>query len=174
MANRYTHQFSASFKPRMMQIEGFVSVGTGGLVNYPDQSGLGTPSGLSVSTGLPRGLVPGNAVAGVPTGWVGGFSGCIGLLGAGVKGVTRQATGVYALVLEDDFVRLDSVQVSAYGATGVDAQVLSHTVGLGNTTATKNVVTVAFTSTTGAGSDLPINGGFFVDLRLRDSTSGPQ
>lgn len=162
MANRYTHQFNASFKPRMMQVEGFVSVGTGGLLN------------TQTASGTVYGLVPGNAVLGVPTGWVGGFSGCIGLLGAGVKSVTRQATGVYALTLEDDFVRLDSCQVAPFGVTGVDSTVLSHTVGLGNTTAGKNVITIAFTSTTGAGVDLPSGAGFFVDVRLRDSMSGSQ
>jgi hypothetical protein len=162
MANRYTYQFNASFKPKMMQIEGFVSVGTGGLIN------------TQTASGTLYGLLPGNATLGVPTGWVGGFSGTIGLLGAGVKSVVRQATGVYALQLEDDFVRLDSVQAMPVGVTGVDVSVLSHTVGLGNTTASKNIVTIGFTSTTGAGIDLPSGAGFFVHLRLRDSLAGAQ
>ncbi len=161
--NRYTYQFNASFKPRMAQIEGFVSVGTGGLPN------------AATASGTVYGLLPGNTVLGTPTGWVGGFSGTVGLYGAGVASVARQATGTYAVLLSDDYVRLDSVQVQAVGATGVDATVLKHTVGLGNSTAAKNVITIAFaSSSTGQGVDLPSGAGFFLDVRVRDSSAGPQ
>ena len=187
MANRY--QFNGSLKPKMSQIEGFVSIGTGGQVNFPDQSGLGTPSGGSVSTGVPRGLLPGQATAGNPTGWLGGFSGVIGLLGAGVDGVQRISTGLYALHLQDDWVRLDSIQISPFNpGTAVDWFVKEHTVGLGNTIATggftgilaagnnpKNTVWIQFTSGASAlAQDLQLGGGFYVDIRVRDSLSGPQ
>lgn len=198
MANRYTYQFNGSFKPKMNQIEGFVSIGTGGQVNYPDQSGLGTPSGLSVATGNPRGLMPGQATAGVPTGWVGGFSGTVGLYGAGVAGVQRVATGQYVVKLSDDWVRLDSVQVDVIsgtsgafgttGALGIDWNIIDHTVGLGNSIATgalapwlgpginpKNEIFIQFTnSTNGLGADLPLSSGFFLDIRVRDGSPGPQ
>ena len=39
MANRYQYQFNASYKPKMVQIEGFVSIGTGGTVNAATASG---------------------------------------------------------------------------------------------------------------------------------------
>jgi hypothetical protein len=198
LANRYTYQFNGSYKPKMSQIEGFVSIGTGGLINYPDQSGLGTPSGGSVQTGLPRGLLPGQATAGVPTGWQGGFSGTIGLLKAGVAGVARIATGLYSVLLEDDWVRLDSVQVEPCGggiavgaggqtgATSISAQVLYHTVGLGNTVTTgfqgasglvglnlKNQIVIEF-YVNSVNADLPASSGFFLSLRLRDSFAGCQ
>lgn len=188
MANRYNYQYDLSYKPKMVQIEGFVSVGTGGQVNFPDQSGLGTPSGGSVSTGLPRGLLPGQSTQGLPTGWLGGFSGCIGLLGAGVEGVQRVGTGLYALQLEDDYVRLDSVQVQLHNAgTGMTHQIVDHTVGLGNSLATggmtgvvagnnpKNTIFVQFlVSSTNLPGDIKSGGGFSIDLRLRDSLSGSQ
>lgn len=189
MANRYTYQFNGSFKPKMSQIEGFVSIGTGGQINFPDQLGVGVPSGGSVSTGLPRGLLPGQATAGVPTGWLGGFSGVIGMLGAGIDGVQRVSTGLYALHLQDDWVRLDSVQVNAFNpGTAVDWFIKEHTVGLGNSIATgalttlqlagnnpKNEIWIQFTSGASAlPQDLQSGGGFFLDLRLRDTTAGPQ
>lgn len=173
----------------MAQIEGFVSIGTGGQVNFPDQSGIGTPSGGSISTGAPRGLLPGQATAGVPTGWYGGFSGCIGLLGAGVAGVQRVATGTYALVLQDDWVRLDSCQINVVGnGTAVDWLIKDHTVGLGNSIATggltgyvsagnnpKNTIFIQFFAGASAlAQDLDRSSGFSVDIRLRDSTVGPQ
>lgn len=188
MANRYTYQFNGSFKPKMSQIEGFVSIGTGGQVNFPDQSGLGTPSGGSVSTGLPRGLLPGQATAGAPTGWLGGFSGVIGLLGAGVQGVQRIATGVYELQLQDDWVRCDNVTVTPFNTgTALDATILENTVGLGNSIATggmtalaaagnnpKNSIWIQFTTATAKPQDLDRSSGFYVFLRLRDSLQGPQ
>jgi hypothetical protein len=162
MANRYTYQFNGSFKPKMSQIEGFVSIGTGGLLNYPPAYPVfpvatGATGGIvgSVQTGPPLGYLPGQATAAVPTGWQGGFSGAIGLLGAGVDGIQRVATGLYTFHLSDDWARLDSVQVS-YLATpsgiptgprafptvsGMYAQdvgwyVAQHTVGLGNSVVT--------------------------------------
>src|SRR5665213_1367639 len=114
MAERYQYQFNGNFKPRMINLEGFISIGTGGQINTPDQFGIGTPSGLSVSTGAPRGLLPGQATAGVPTGWLGGFSGVVGALQAGLAGVQRVATGLYVLKLQDDFVRCSSVQVCPF------------------------------------------------------------
>jgi hypothetical protein len=189
MANRYTYQFNASYKPRMMQIEGFVSIGTGGLLNYPDQSGLGVPSGGSVSTGLPRASLPGQATAAVPTGWVGGFSGAIGLYGAGVNSIARVATGAYRIELSDDYVRLDSCQVTPVAAgTGLDCLIVDHTVGLGNSVVTggatgalakgfnpKNCIFIQFTSSgSQLTADITPGGGFFVDIRVRDSLVGPQ
>lgn len=162
MANRYQYQFNGSFKPKMSQIEGFVSVGTGGLPN------------AQTASGTVYGLLPGSTVLGVPTGWVGGYSGTQGLYGAGVSSVARIATGVYNILLSDDWVRLDSCQVMPVGATGLDPTILTHTVGLGNSTATKNIITIAFTSTTGAGADLPSGAGFTIDIRLRDSLAGAQ
>lgn len=189
MANRYSYQFNASLKPKMSQIEGFVSIGTGGQVNYPDQNGLGTPSGSSVSTGAPRGLLPGQATAGVPTGWLGGFSGVIGLIGAGVDGVQRVGTGLIVVHLSDDWVRCDSVQVTPFNpGTAVSVLVKENTVGLGNSIATgavaallsagnnpKNEIFIQFTSSSsGLAQDLQSGGGFSIDIRLRDTTSGPQ
>lgn len=187
MANRYTYQFNASFKPKMAQIDGFVSIGTGGMVNFPDQQGIGTPSGGSVSTGLPRGLLPGQATAGLPTGWLGGFSGVLGMLGAGLAGVQRITTGTYALQLSDDWVRCDSVQILPFNAgTALDVQVLENTVGLGNTIATggmtgivtgnnpKNTIFIKFTTAAALAQDLDRSSGFYVFLRLRDSLNGPQ
>lgn len=151
MANRYGYQYQGGYKPKMVNIEGFVSIGTGGLLNTPDQSGLGVPSAFSVTTGLPRGLLPGCATAGVPTGWAGGFSGAIGLYGAGVDGIARIATGLYSVHLSDDYVRLDSVQITpvlgaapitgggATGVTSVDWNVAYHTVGFGNSVSTGNM-----------------------------------
>lgn len=152
MANRYTYQFNASFKPKMSQIEGFVAVGSGGT--------------LDTST------------ARTPTGWVGGFSGAVGLFGAGVAGISRVATGAYNIQLSDDWVRLDSVQVKeVIGATGafsnIDSVVSYHTVGLGNTTANKNQIVLQFHNN-GAPVDVPSGGGFFLDIRLRDSLAGAQ
>ena len=163
MANRYTYQFNGSFKPKMSQIEGFVSIGTGGLLNFPDAYPIfpvatGATGGVagSVQTGAPRGLMPGQATASSPTGWVGaGFSGCVGLLGAGVDGIQRISTGLYAIKLSDDWARLDSIQVTyqatpsgiptgTVGQVGfsgspnapVDWYLVQHTVGQGNSVVT--------------------------------------
>lgn len=194
MANRYSYQFNASLKPKMAQIEGFVSIGTGGQLNAPvifPLSASGTFTGGSQQTGyLSMALLPGQATAGLPTGWQGGFSGCWGLLGAGVAGIARVGTGMYAVQLQDDWCRLDSCQVEPYlGATGLtnlSAAVVYHTVGLGNsqlsnTGATgvsmggtmKNQIVIQFQNN-GLGADHGAGGGFFLDIRLRDSTAGPQ
>jgi hypothetical protein len=193
MANRYTHQFNASYKPQMKQIEGFVSVGTGGQVNFPDAypvfpTATG-PTGVAGQTGVPRFLQPGQATAGVPTGWVGGFSGLVGLIGAGVAGVQRVATGAYVVQLSDDYVSLNSVQVDLLSATAMDWSVVDHTVGLGNSIATggvtgwlgaglnpKNRIFIQFFSASSPSyaADIVPGGGFWLDLRLKDSTSGTQ
>lgn len=194
MANRYTYQFNGSFKPKMSQIEGFVSIGTGGLLNFPDAYpvfpvGTGA-TGAAGQTGVPRGLLPGQATAALPTGWVGGFSGTLGMFGAGVQGLQRVATGFYALQLSDDWVRLDSIQVTPYtnatGVTNISDLVVQHTVGLGNTVQTggltmpnfsssnpKNTIYIQFHAS-GNQVDIPLGGGFWVDIRLRDSLNGPQ
>jgi hypothetical protein len=199
MANRYTYQFNASYKPKMAQIEGFVSIGTGGLPNFPDAypvfpSATG-PTGLAGQTGVPRGLMPGQATAGVPTGWVGSFSGTVGLYGAGVKSVSRVATGAYVIQLDDDYVRLDAVDinvlsgVSGAGPSGAfDWALVDHTVGFGNSIATggvtgylgpginpKNRLFIQFVnSVSSVATDLPLSAGFFLDIRLRDSMAGSQ
>lgn len=198
MANRYQYQFQGGMKPKMTNIEGFVSIGTGGLPN----SVVGISSGgVLAASGTYFGTLPGCATAGVPTGWNGTFSGAIGLYGAGVDGIARIGTGLYSVHLSDDFVRLDSCQVepvlganalSNGGATGVDsfaAQVVYHTVGLGNTVTTgfmgasglvgenlKNQILIQFcaAATPTVASDLPLSAGFFIQLRLRDSFAGPQ
>ena len=171
MGNRYTHQFNASFKPRMHQMEGFISIGTGGLVNsipaypiFPVATGATGGVAGSVQTGVPLGLMPGQATAGVPTGWQGaGFSGVIGLLGAGAQGVQRVGTGLYALQLSDDYVRLDYIDINFVAspsgiATGalnppgfsgsyqqdVGWYVTQHTVGLGNSVATGGMTLPVF------------------------------
>lgn len=168
MANRYTYQFNGSFKPKMNQIEGFVSVGTGGLLNYPDAYPVfpvatGATGGLGQQTGAPRGLMPGQVTGGVPTGWQGGFSGAVGLFGAGVDGIQRVGTGTYAIHLSDDWTRLDSIQVQGFaGASGVGTGALNppgfsgsyqqdigwvllqHTVGAGNTVATGGMTLPVF------------------------------
>ena len=170
MADRYRYQFEGSYKPKMSIIDGFVSIGTGGLLNYPDATGSGG------QTGLPRALMPGQASAGLPTGWQGnGFSGCVGLLGAGVQEVARLATGVYRLTLSDPYIRCDSVQVLPFVASGViaDAAVTSNSVGLGSTSSTKNQIVIQF-AIANVLADLAAGAGFYVLLRLRDSQSGPQ
>jgi hypothetical protein len=212
MGNRYTHQFNGSFKPRMVQIEGFVSIGTGGQLNWPDAYPIfpvatGATGGLagSVQTGAPRGLMPGQATAGLPTGWQGaGFSGCVGLLGAGLDGVQRVGTGLYALKLSDDWVRLDSIQVSyqagpsgiATGVAGsagfsgspnqpVDWYVVQHTVGAGNSVTTGGVTLPFFPGPNpkntiwiqfgrSAPAELGNSDGFYIDIRVRDTQSGVQ
>ena len=187
---RYQYQFNGNFKPRMINLEGFISIGTGGQVNFPDQNGLGTPSGLSVSTGAPRGLLPGQATAGVPTGWLGGFSGVIGALQAGIAGVQRVGTGLICVKLQDDYVRCDSVQVNVFQpGTSVDYYIAENTIGLGNSIATggltgilaagnnpKNQIWIQFVSpgSTPVPVDLNISAGFYIDIRLQDSLSGPQ
>jgi hypothetical protein len=183
----------------MTNLEAFVSIGTGGMVNAPPAFpifpvGTGATGGVagSVQTGVPYGLQPGQATAGVPTGWLGGFSGVIGGLGAWMSGVQRTATGSYALGLQDDWVRMDSCDVTTYGGatggTGVDCTVIDFTVGRGNTIATggftgwlgpgnnpKNMIFLQFTSTTsGLPVDLGNGAGFSVDIRVRDSQAGPQ
>ena len=118
----------------MTNIEGFVSVGTGGLLNSPVaiSSGVGNLAGSRGGSGTYWGALPGyNATAigtgavgsgtvvapgttpgaGAPTGWQGTFSGAIGLYGAGVDGIARCGVGYYAVQLSDDWVRLDSCQV---------------------------------------------------------------
>lgn len=209
MANRYTHQFNGSFKPRMNQIEGFISIGTGGLLNCPDAYPVfpvatGATGGIvgSVQTGVPRGLMPGQATAGVPTGWGGGFSGTVGLIGAGLDGVQRVGTGLYALKLSDDWVRLDSVQVSylaspsgvptmiggQVGFSGspnqpLDWFVAQHTVGQGNTVMTGGVTLPLFPGGNpkntiwiqfgrSAPAELSNSDGFYIDIRVRDSLAG--
>ena len=154
MANRYGYQFQGGMKPKMVNIEGLVSVGTGGLPN----SIVAIPSGGSIAgnSGTYWAALPGCLTAGVPTGWQGTFSGAIGLYGAGVDGVTRLGTGLYSVHLSDDFVRLDSVQVMPIGGqtaennggatgflgggaqtgVGMDVSVLYDTVGQGNTVTT--------------------------------------
>jgi hypothetical protein len=161
----------------MSQIEGFVSVGTGGQVN------------AATASGTVYGLLPGQATAAVPTGWVGGFSGCIGLLGAGVAGVKRVATGLYVVKLEDDWVRCDSVQLTTFNTgTAVDYTILENTVGYGNSIATggmtalqssgnnpKNEIFIQFYSSGQVlAQDIGSGGGFYLDIRVRDSLSGPQ
>jgi hypothetical protein len=212
MGNRYTHQFNGSFKPRMNQIEGFVSIGTGGLLNaipaYPIfPVATGATGGLagSVQTGVPLGLMPGQATASAPTGWNNnGFSGCVGLLGAGLDGIQRVGTGLYALKLSDDWVRLDSMQVTYLASpsgvptgtlgqngfsgsplTSVDWNIAQHTVGLGNSVVTggmtlpfypgmnpKNTIWLQFTRN--GPYELNNSDGFYIDIRLRDSTAGVQ
>lgn len=203
MANRYKYQFGGDPKPNMNSINGFVSIGTGGLPNTPmpfPLSASGVYTGTSIQTGfLGMALLPGQATAGIPTGWVGGFSGTIGLYGAGVASVARIGTGTYAIQLSDDWCRLDSCQANPYigvtgaatgSATGVQlteygASIIYHNVGLGNsqqnptgTTGSiiggsqKNIIVIQFYN--GIERDLPSGGGFFLDVRVRDSTAGPQ
>jgi hypothetical protein len=205
MANRYTYQFNGSFKPKMSQIEGFVSIGTGGMVNFPDAYPVFPvatgATGIAGQTGAPRGLMPGQATAGTPTGWSSGFSGVVGLYGAGLAGIQRVSTGAFVFQLSDDWVRLDSIQLdilsgasggamnaSASGALGIDWSIIDHTVGLGNSIGTggvtgwlgagnnpKNRIFVQFVNTVnGLPADLPLSSGFFVDIRVRDSLVGPQ
>ncbi len=203
MGNRYTYQFGGEFKPKMGNINGFVSIGTGGLPNAPmtyPYSASGVYTGTTVQTGFTSmALLPGQVTGGLPTGWQGGFSGTIGLYGAGVASVARVGTGTYAVQLSDDWCRLDSVQANPFigvtgaatgSATGLQlteygASIISHNVGLGNSQAggtgttgvllggnTKNVILIQFYN--GVEKDLPSGGGFFLDLRVRDSTAGPQ
>lgn len=193
--NRYAYQFNVGYKPRMVSIEGFVSIGTGGQLNYPDPYPIFPvatgATGTAGQTGAPRFVLPGQATAGVPTGWQGGFSGVISMLPAGgIAGIQRVATGLYCIQLSDDYVRLDSVQATPYsnatGVTNISDIVVQHTVGLGNSVATggmtlpvypgpnpKNCVWIQFHAS-GTSVDLPGGGGFFLDVRLRDSLSGPQ
>lgn len=201
MAGRfYRNQFDTSYKGDEYQIEGFVSIGTGGQVNSLQQYvGTGSPSPGSPATGVPYGLLPNQATAGVPTGWAGagGWSGTWGLYGAGVDGVGRVSTGVYCIQLSEGFVRLDSVQVELFGCgTGIpgaaasgatwSAQVLDHSVGFGNSLATggmptgpivkgnlpKNMILISFVPGHFPASDLPLSSGFHLDMRLHDSLAG--
>lgn len=195
MANRYGYQFNMSLKPRMGNIDGFVSIGTGGLPN----SVIGIASGGQLAhSGTYYGIQPGAATAGVPTGWQGTYSGTSGLYGAGVAGISRIATGLYSVQLSDDWVRLDSCQVQTLdgtlfaqgGATSPAAVtvglIVNHSVGYGNTVTTgfagvsglvganlKNQILIQF-YTAGTIAELDKSAGFFMQLRLRDSLSGPQ
>ena len=203
MANRYTYQFPQQFKPKMAHVEGFVSIGTGGLLNTPLQfptTASGVATGGFLQTGfLGMALMPGQATAGVPTGWQGGFSGALGLYGAGVQAIARIGTGTIAIQMSDDWVRCDSVQVEPYiGITGsptgtasgtnltaFGAAVTLNNIGLGNSQAVptgstgaliggnlKNVLVLQFYN--GIEKDLPSGGGFYISFRLRDSTAGAQ
>jgi hypothetical protein len=194
MGNRYGYQEEVNFKPAMRTIEGFVSVGTGGLLNYPDAYPVFPiatgATGVAGQTGVPRFTLPNaQATAGVPTGWQGGYSGSYGLFGAGVAGIQRVATGLYCIGLQDDWVALDSCQaqpvLGATGCTGLDSAVLAHTVGWGNTVATggftlpqfgvmnpKNQIWIQFNSGAGLPADVPGGGGFFLTLMLRDTLVG--
>ncbi len=208
MANRYTYQFNGSFKPKMNQIEGFVSIGTGGLLNvipaYPIfPVGTGA-TGIAGQTGAPLAFMPGQATAGVPTGWQGGFSGTVGLYGAGVDAVARVATGLYAIKLSDDWTRLDSINVNyltgpsgvytgtigTIGFSGspnqsVDWNLVQHTVGLGNSVVTGGMTLPVFPGmnpkntiwiqfTKQGPYELNNSDGFYIDLRLRDTLAGVQ
>ena len=158
----------------MSQIEGFVSIGTGGTVNAATASGT--------TYGLTKGC------SGVPTGWAGAYSGVLGLYGAGVNSVSRIATGTYAIALSDPWVRLDSIQVQPFqGSSGPSANfaeyVVADTVGLGNSFANglgpvgsnPNSIVIQFVhAATDVVNDLPVSAGFYIDLRLRDSLNGPQ
>lgn len=209
MANRYTYQFNGSFKPKMSQIEGFVSIGTGGLLNappaYPIFPVATGPTGgyqTATQTGAPLFVLPGQATAGVGTGWQGGFSGCVGLMGAGVLGIQRVATGLLAVVLQDDWVSLDSIQCNILsspsgtptgavlpGFSGAYQQdlgwfVAQHTVGQGNTVTTGGVTGFFVPGPNpkntiwlqfmqgGSTSDLAPGAGFFLDIRVRDALNG--
>ena len=167
MGNRYSYQFNASLKPKMSQIEGFVSIGTGGLLNYPPAYPI-VPvatgaTGTLGQTGAPLGLMPGQATAGVPTGWQGGFSGAVGLIGAGLDGIQRVGTGLYALQLSDDWVRLDGATINLFagasggvptggvtpGYSGMFQQdmgwyIKDHTIGLGNSIVTGGMTLPVF------------------------------
>ena len=168
----------------MTNIEGFVSIGTGGLLN--SVVGYNTASGTLVSSGTYYGVLPGSSVAGAPTGWAGTFSGAIGLYGAGVDGISRTGTGSYSVHLSDDWYRLDSVQVTPVGGASLVAGVWSgpldivgdvsyHTVGFGNSEAAKNNIYIQFYSpSTGVDVDLPLSSGFFIAIRTRDTSTQPQ
>jgi hypothetical protein len=194
MGNRYLWTDEGHLKPKLRTIEGFVSIGTGGQVNalpaypvFPTATGATGGIAGSVQTGVPYGTLPGQATAGLPTGWVGGFSGCQGLLGYGVKGVQRVATGQIVMVLEDDWVGVHKVDCNVFsgatGHTGVDWGVIDHTVGLGNTIATGGVTgwlgkginpyrTIFFqfiNTTSGLAVDLGVGAGFWVDIVLIDA-----
>jgi hypothetical protein len=167
MANHFGYQFNAGCKPKMVNIEGFVSIGTGGMVN------------AATASGTTYGILPGAPTGGVPTGWQGGFSGVIGLYGAGVQSIARTATGTYAVVLDSNYTRCDSVQVTYYAgasgsAQGLDYYITSNTVGAGNTVAaTQNTIVIQFESgTTGVDVDVPASAGFYIALRLRDNYVG--
>jgi hypothetical protein len=188
LANRSLEQFQYGFKNDMVEITAFVSIGTGGLVNAPDQFGLGTPSAGSVSTGPPRGLLPGQMTAGVPTGWAGGFSGVQGGLKQGIAGIQRVSTGTYAIQLEDDYVALHNCQVqpmtNAPGCTSISDLLIGHTVGVGNSVTTggltayvfpgpnpKNTLWIQFHAS-GNQVDIPLGGGFYIQLNLKNSFVG--
>lgn len=210
MANRYKFQFDSGIKPRMAHLEGFVSIGTGGLLNAPalfPYSASGVYTGTTVQTGFTSmPLMPGQVTGGVPTGWVGGFSGVMGLYGAGVDSIYKIPgnTGTYCVQLTDDWTHLEDIDVfyysgytgaAGFGASGlsvstggIQAWVTNHTVGIGNTVATgqglgsgvafpagqdaggpnKNRIYIQF------GSQLPAGSGFWLQVWLRDSLSGPQ
>ena len=211
MASRYQYQFQGGMKPKMVNIEGFVSIGTGGLPNsvVAIASGVGNLTTIAGNSGTYYGLLPGCPTTGVPTGWQGTFSGAIGLYGAGVAGIARLATGLYSVLLSDDYVRLDSVQVIPVGGQiaennggttgflgggaqtgiGMNVTIPYHTVGLGNSVTTgsmgsngissgligqnlKNQILIQFSA--GAAVDLPLSSGFFIAIRLADSSAGPQ
>lgn len=131
------------------------------------------------ASGTSWGLTKG--CSGIPTGWAGGYSGVQGLYGAGVNSVARVSTGTYAVVLTDNWTHLDSAQVQYYaGASGTSVglteYVVSDTVGIGNTNAsTNNTIFIQFANiVTGVENDIPASGGFYLDLRVRDSSNGPQ
>lgn len=155
-------------KPRMSNIEGRVMVGTGG---QPDaQTASGTTYGGSL-----------------PSGWIGAYSGCIGLIKAGVGSVTRTTTGTYLLGIESGYTRpLHSAQTTFYsGATasiGASGPLLTYiasaNIGFaagGITSTNPSTLTVCVVNTvTGLLQDPPSGSGFMVDIRLADSQSGPQ
>ena len=160
MADRYLNQFDKNYQRGVVHVQGYVGVGTGGMVNAATASGTTWGPFLSQPSGS------------VPTGWQGGFSGTQGLYGAGVAAVSRISTGIYNVQLSDSFYKCDSVQIGQFVASGVasaDVAVIANTVGYGNTASNANIITIQFTSsTTGVGIDLANGGGYYLDISLRN------
>lgn len=168
MANNYSYQFQFGQKPKMANIEGRVMIGTGGQVDA--QTASGTTYGNSL-----------------PSGWIGSYSGCIGLIKAGLASVARTTTGTYLLGLMQGYTKpLHSCQTTYYsgataavGASGtLDIYVASANVGYsagGPSSTNPSTITVCVSnSLTGLLQDPPAGAGFMVAIRLADSAAGPQ
>jgi hypothetical protein len=166
MANNYGFQFPTDQKPHMWDIEGRVMVGTGGL---PDAT---TASGTTYG-------------AGTPSGWQGGYSGMIGLIGAGIASVQRSATGTFKLNLAEGYAKpVNSCQVTILsgvtgyaGASGLLIPFVNYmNVGQGAagvTSTNPGVICISFVScSTGLLQDLPPAAGFMVHIRLCDDSGG--
>jgi hypothetical protein len=148
--DRYTYQFSSSFYPKMVELDGYVQTGTTGAV-------LNSSAGTNLdAANLPL-YIP-----------------------KGLKSVVRNSTGNYTLTFGNssdsttdtyfDLVHAEWTPiVPAPGVTAISGNTVSWNMASAGTGLKKvSTVTVQF-QTAGSASDPPAGGGFTFALKLRNS-----